>query len=150
LLVSLLSLARFVILNHLLAGLMARVSCRTTQVEPVWGDLSSRFSRIADLTDMVLRLSAFFRLSISHLGPISASNSLNFLGAYTLQSLSQLCDVIDLDESLSSLALVKLSHVDLRMHCHHRYRRDTRSLYLVPLHLIRQSQGPLLCANMGF
>jgi hypothetical protein len=24
------------------------------------------------------------------------------------------------------------------------------SFYLVPLHLVRQSQGPLLCANAGF
>jgi transposase InsO family protein len=33
--------------------------------------------------------------------------------------------------------------------CHCRYGRDTRVLHLVPLHLVRQSQGPLLWANAG-
>ncbi len=81
-------------------GLMHPILFSITQVEPVWGDLSGGFGRIADLADMatcirvnmnkklsfvvrslatmprnlkssmVLRPSAFFKPSISHLVPL--------------------------------------------------------------------------------
>jgi len=109
-------------------GLMHPILFSITQVEPVWGDLSGGFGRIADLADMASRIrvnmnkKAELRRAIARdnaaefkmingaeaervLQTVNITPRANFRfefpqlpGAHTLQSLSQLRDVIDLDK----------------------------------------------------
>jgi hypothetical protein len=45
--------------------------------------------------------------------------------------------------------LMRLTHDIGEGKCHRWYGRDTRAFHLVPLHLVRQLQGPLLWASAG-
>ena len=109
-------------------GLMHPILFSITQVEPVWGDLSGGFGRIADLADMASRIrvnmnkKAELRRAIARdnaaefkiingaeaervLQTVNITPRANFRfefpqlpEAHSLQSLSQLRDVIDLDK----------------------------------------------------
>jgi 3-oxoacyl-ACP reductase-like protein len=124
-------------------GLMHPILFSITQIEPVWGDLSSRFGRIANLADMVSHIHvnmnkkaelchAIARDNVAEFKIVNGAEAEHVLqtvnitpranfcfefpqlpGAHTLQSLSQLCDIIDLDKVIVILALVKLGHRDL-------------------------------------
>jgi fatty acid synthase subunit alpha, fungi type len=107
-------------------GLMHPILFSITQVEPVWGDLSGGFGRIADLADMASRIHVNMNQKAELRHAIACDNATEFKiingaervlqtvnitpranfhfkfpqlpGAHTLQSLSQLCDVIDLEK----------------------------------------------------
>jgi hypothetical protein len=125
-------------------GLMHPILFSITQVEPVWGDLSGGFGRIADLADMASRIrvnmnkKAELRRAIARdnaaefkiingaeaervlqtvnitLGPISVSNSPNFLGHIPFSHFLSYVTSLTWIKSSSFLALVKLGHGDLR------------------------------------
>jgi len=91
-----------------------------TQVEPDWADLSVGFDCVnmnkkAELRRAIVREIIDGADAVHVLQTVNVAPRANFLfefpelpGTHTLQSLSQLRDVIDLIKSLSSLALVKL------------------------------------------
>jgi fatty acid synthase subunit alpha, fungi type len=106
----------------IILGLIHPILFSITQVELVWADLSVGFGRIADLADMTYRIrvnmnkKAELRRAIVReiingaeavhvLQTVNVAPRANFLfefpelpGTHTLQSLSQLRDVIDLDK----------------------------------------------------
>jgi 3-oxoacyl-ACP reductase-like protein len=123
-------------------GLMHPILFSITQVEPVWGDLSGGFDRIADLVDVAARVRANINkkaglcraiardnaaefkiangteaervLQTVDIGP-RANFRLNFLASLRriLSTHSQLRDVIDLDKVIVVSASVKSGHGDL-------------------------------------
>ena len=109
-------------------GLMHPILFSITQVEPVWGDLSGGFDRVADLADMTTRIRVGINKKAELRRAIARDNAAEFKvingaeaervlqtvnitpranfhfefpelpGAHTLESLSQLRDIIDLDK----------------------------------------------------
>lgn len=109
-------------------GLMHPILFSITQVEPVWGDLSGGFDRIADLADMTSRIRVSINRKAELRRAIARDNAAEFKvingaeaervlqtvnitpranfrfefpelpEAHTLEPLSQLRDVIDLDK----------------------------------------------------
>jgi 3-oxoacyl-ACP reductase-like protein len=122
-------------------GLMYPTLFSITQVEPVWGDLSGGFCRIADLADIATRVRDNINKKAELRRAIARNNAADFKaingaeakrvlqtihitphanfrfefpelpGVHTLESLSQLHDVIDL--SLVSCLVLSLSYLML-------------------------------------
>jgi fatty acid synthase subunit alpha len=127
-------------------GLMHPILFSITQVEPVWGDLSGGFDRIADLADMTTRIRVGINKKAELRRAIARDNAAEFKvinGAeaervlqtvnitpranfrfefpelpevHTLGSLSQFATSLTWIRSSSSLASVKLGHGDLLAH----------------------------------